>query len=377
LNFDSSFWLLVGSKVLFEIWEAKSSLTQLLLAQLRLVVMLPMSETAVYRRDITDGECAKLVDPFTGHIIYNAARLNKRKAQNIKMFEESYGVTFNNPTLQKDQKTVICAGHNVVAPCYTDSGQGLDMNRDSMPSGPKETRQLTLTTLQFATNLACILALDNAVVYCRNSRSRSQAVLVVFYMAFRKSLGVGLPVLLQYLKWSMQSQRKAALGITGNSDLFPNHNKFRQVFEDCESFLLAEAGNARNIMVDVIRAFNSKNNTALRLEQLVVTSPQQLRTRFDANTLVSAELPISSYWCIGDTLQLLTEWQASNTVATRSTSSRLMHKQQTCTTVGDTIAFTAEGQRLLPRLHIGGQDIGSEPGAPLQQNQIVQVTISS
>ena len=50
--------------------------------------------------------------------------------------------------------------------------------------------------LQLATNLACILETDNALVYCRNSRSRSQAVLVIFYLVFRDGLGVELEQLL-------------------------------------------------------------------------------------------------------------------------------------------------------------------------------------
>ena len=179
-----------------------------------------------HKRAIYDGECARLVDPLTGNIIYNAAEVERDVAANIAAFEETYGVQFHEHTLTKTQKAIKCTGHNSVTPAYVGTGCGKDLYFDEMPSG-KQIRRTTEAMLEFATNLACILTKDNAIVYCRNSRSRSQAVLVIFYITFRNRLGGELELLLTYLKWAMQSQRRRALGITGNGDLFPNHNRFR------------------------------------------------------------------------------------------------------------------------------------------------------
>ena len=45
-----------------------------------------------HKRAIYDGECARLVDPLTGNIIYNAAEVDRDVAANIAAFEGTYGV---------------------------------------------------------------------------------------------------------------------------------------------------------------------------------------------------------------------------------------------------------------------------------------------
>ena len=65
-----------------------------------------------HKRAIYDGECARLVDPLTGNIIYNAAEVDRDVAANIAAFEETYGVQFHEHTLTKTQKAIKCTGHN-------------------------------------------------------------------------------------------------------------------------------------------------------------------------------------------------------------------------------------------------------------------------
>ena len=91
-----------------------------------------------HKRAVYDGECARLVDPLTGNIIYNAAEVDRDVAANIAAFEETYGVQFHEHTLTKTQKAIKCTGHNSVAPAYIGTGCGKDLYFDEMPSAQRQ-----------------------------------------------------------------------------------------------------------------------------------------------------------------------------------------------------------------------------------------------
>ena len=130
-----------------------------------------------------------------------------------------------------DEKT-----HQIIINCTRLVGDRFDNNAkygvvdvsrviksDSMPE-PREVKKVTELFVQCATAIADILESGkDALIYCKNGRSRSPAVVVAFFIIFR---GYELDAIKGWFNEAYPSQRPETARVSTN---FPNFDKYEQV----------------------------------------------------------------------------------------------------------------------------------------------------
>ena len=135
-----------------------------------------------------------------------------------------------------DEKT-----HQIIINCTRLVGDRFDNNAkygvvdvsrviksDSMPE-PREVKKVTELFVQCATAIADILESGkDALIYCKNGRSRSPAVVAAFFIIFR---GYELDAIKGWFNEAYPSQRPETARVSTN---FPNFDKYEQVMAQLE-----------------------------------------------------------------------------------------------------------------------------------------------
>jgi len=103
--------------------------------------------------------------------------------------------------------------------------RGLALKWDVMP-GPRELKKYSQAFVQYACQIAVALETGkDAVVFCKNGRSRSPSVVATFYLIFR---GMSLHEIKKWFSEAYPTQRPDTAKV---SSTFPNLEKFENVLQ--------------------------------------------------------------------------------------------------------------------------------------------------
>jgi hypothetical protein len=178
-------------------------------------------------RQIHDNEVVKLIDMETRGIIVNPTREK----------------VWNNDPLSKSEET---RPDDHIYVCEPNSCLGKDaigLRFDEMPS-QGELPKVVKSFVQQACRIAAILHKGgNPIVYCKNSRTRSPTVIVVFFMIFR---GYSMNEFCLLFKKTYPLQRPKK----NNESLeFPNFLRFLNALEFLEEALACSTKTHRNFSI--------------------------------------------------------------------------------------------------------------------------------
>lgn len=156
------------------------------------------------RYQVNDEAEVVLLDSKTRRVIRNCTRI--------------LGDTLNQSTDNVDVQTVN------VRECDTRFGEGgQTLAYDVMPEG-REMQKVAAAFVQYASVIVHALETGkDAVVYCKNGRSRSPSVVAAFFILYR---GVPLAELKQWFQEAYPAQRPETARV---SSTFPNLERFEQV----------------------------------------------------------------------------------------------------------------------------------------------------
>ena len=151
---------------------------------------------------VQDKEAANLLDCKTNRKIINCTRLLGDELTNNKLDED--GV---------DDSIVLI------------DTRGLALKFDVMP-GPRELKRYAQAFVQYACEIAVALEMGkDAVVFCKNGRSRSPSVVATFFLIFR---GMSLDEIKKWFGEAYPAQRPTTAKV---STVFPNLEKFDNVLQ--------------------------------------------------------------------------------------------------------------------------------------------------
>ena len=108
-----------------------------------------------YKRCLEDGECTILVDPKTGHCIYNAGKLDPDVDINLHRFIAEYRIAFRS-LLPAKMKSIWCNG-KVHHPCMPEPKLVQSLLDDATPNTNHKIAEYAKSMARLATQMACVL----------------------------------------------------------------------------------------------------------------------------------------------------------------------------------------------------------------------------
>ena len=166
--------------------------------------------------------------------------------QVVKLFDLESGMVILNPTKEKAREGIVNEDHIYVCKPAPELGEiSVALDRDERPEGRGAAKVAKAFTQYACLIQAKLLQKQNEcslpgnaekisrelVVYCKNSRTRSPSVLLVFFMIFR---GYSLDACKLWFQGTYPIQRPATVAV---SAMFPNFARFENVLQLIQSAL--------------------------------------------------------------------------------------------------------------------------------------------